>query len=67
MNSPLLFVVTVFVALLIIMGEAPRSSHTQYSTVTGYFLQDDLETDESAFNYVRLVNLQLNEAKFIEL
>ncbi|MCJ1303628.1 hypothetical protein MMC08_006438 [Hypocenomyce scalaris] len=60
---PLLFVVTVFVALLIIMGEAPRSSHTQYSTVTGYFLQDDLETDESAFNYTA-VNFGLKDRSY---
>ncbi|KAE8453011.1 hypothetical protein EG329_012198 [Mollisiaceae sp. DMI_Dod_QoI] len=35
------------------MGEAPKpeGEYLKYSTVTGYFLQDDLETDPSTFDY----------------
>ena len=35
------------------MGESLSSMHLHYSTVTGYFLQDDPATDPSDFDYVR--------------
>ena len=55
MNSPSLFVLTVLVTLFIVMGEAGPPSHIRYSTVPGYFLQDDPNTDDSNFNYVHSV------------
>tara|TARA_R110002033_G_scaffold162780_1_gene199580 strand:+ start:461 stop:718 length:258 start_codon:yes stop_codon:yes gene_type:complete len=40
---------------MIMMGEAPTPSeeYTKYSTVTGYFLQDDEATDPKGFDFVR--------------
>lgn len=32
------------------------ADYIRYSTVTGYFLQDDPATDSSTFNYVRLLS-----------
>ncbi len=60
--SPVLFVATVFVAFFVIMGEAPKpeGEYLKYSTVTGYFLQDDLETDPSTFDYVSLTSCYQN-------
>lgn len=39
---------------MIMMGEAPSPSeeYTKYSTVTGYFLQDDETTDAKGFDFV---------------
>lgn len=50
--SPLLLVATIFVAFSFIIADAAPVFHWQYSTVTGYFLQDDLATDPKEFNYV---------------
>jgi hypothetical protein len=35
---------------------ALKQSYIQYSTVTGYFLQDLNSTDPSTFDYVRLIS-----------
>lgn len=47
------FITTVIVAFMIMMGEAPTPSeeYTKYSTVTGYFLQDDEATDPKGFDF----------------
>lgn len=53
--SPFLFIATLVVAFLIFMGDAPAAPEQEYlkfSTVTGYFLQDDPETDPNGFDYV---------------
>lgn len=55
--SPILFVATVCVAFFVIMGEAPTpegeyARYLKFSTVTGYFQQDDPATDPKAFDYV---------------
>jgi hypothetical protein len=50
-----LFIATVVVALLVVMGEPANSDHPhylKYSTVTGYFLQDDPATNHDGFDYV---------------
>lgn len=59
MFSPFLFVATVIVALLVIMGEAsaPTPKYLKYTTVTGYFQQDDPATDDRNFDYVGNLNL----------
>ncbi|OJD30834.1 phosphoglycerate mutase [Diplodia corticola] len=61
-NSPILFFTTVLLALVFSMGEATQpydvsssnTSHINYTTVTGYFLQDDPATDPSTFDYTKL-------------
>ena len=35
-------------------GQHGPTYHRDYSTVTGYFLQDDAETDPKSFDYVCL-------------
>ncbi|TVY65628.1 putative phosphoglycerate mutase [Lachnellula suecica] len=50
---PILFVLTIIIALFVIMGESPKPTpeHLEYSTVTGYFQQDDPTTDDHGFDY----------------
>lgn len=52
--SPILFIATVCVAFFVIMGEAPKTeeTHLEFSTVTGYFQQDEPATDPKSFDYV---------------
>lgn len=52
MPSPFLLAATVVIALFTAMGESLALSHFEYSTVTGYFLQDDPATDPADFDYV---------------
>jgi hypothetical protein len=55
-QSPILFSITVLAALLTVMGEATSShgaTYINYTTITGFFLQDDPATNASTFNYVR--------------
>lgn len=50
---PLLLVTTVLVAGVMAMAESiPTESHLQFTTVSGYFLQDEPTTDPSKFDYV---------------
>jgi hypothetical protein len=62
---PILFTLTVIIALLIMSREAATSrpvlavgtsadsiEYLEYSTVPGYFQQDDLATDDKSFDYV---------------
>ncbi|KKZ66809.1 hypothetical protein EMCG_07498 [[Emmonsia] crescens] len=51
MPSPFLLAATVVIALFTAMGESLALSHFEYSTVTGYFLQDDPATDPADFDY----------------
>jgi hypothetical protein len=64
-SSPILFFATIVTALLVMMGEAspadrgilnttapPDRRTFNYTTVTGYFLQDDSATNATAFDYV---------------
>lgn len=64
-NSPLLFLATIILALLIMMGESQRiqvplesppkepTKYLEYSIVEGYFQQSDPATDDKNFDYVR--------------
>ena len=54
-SRPVLLALTVG-ALLVIMVRTDRllQSEYKYSTVTGYFLQDDALTDPGSFDYVSL-------------
>ncbi|SLM41213.1 Histidine phosphatase superfamily, clade-1 [Lasallia pustulata] len=45
------------------MGEASTPSHIQYSTVLGYFLQDDPKTNDSSFDYT-FVNFGLIDRSY---
>lgn len=38
---------------LLLACAAPSLAYIQYSTVTGYFLQDDNSTNATTFDYVR--------------
>lgn len=38
---------------MIMGGNSPSKEHLTFATVTGYFLQDDQETDPKGFDYVR--------------
>ncbi|PGG95526.1 hypothetical protein AJ79_10007 [Helicocarpus griseus UAMH5409] len=51
MFSPFLLAATVVIALFMTMAESLCQSHYEYSTVTGYFLQDDPATDPADFDY----------------
>ncbi|KAH6674129.1 histidine phosphatase superfamily [Halenospora varia] len=50
---PFLFLATVIVAFMVMMGESPQPApeYIKYSTVTGYFQQDDHNTDDKKFDY----------------
>jgi hypothetical protein len=52
MFSPVLFLLTIVVFFLVMMGEAETPKYIRYSTVTGFFQQDDPATDASTFDYV---------------
>jgi len=49
------------VTFMIMMGEtpAPEPEYLKYSTVTGFFLQDEPTTDPVTFDYVCLAPLDL--------
>ena len=55
---PFLFVATIVVAFLVMMGESKSAEYTKhtkyikYTTVTGYFQQDDPDTVSETFDYV---------------
>lgn len=46
---------------MVMMGESPAPSeeYTKYSTVTGYFLQDDEATGSKGFDFVSVCLLLL--------
>ncbi|KAI9735884.1 MAG: hypothetical protein M1834_001349 [Cirrosporium novae-zelandiae] len=48
---PCLFVWTVILLITEMMGDAGAASHINYTTVTGFFLQDDPRTNPSTFDY----------------
>ena len=62
--SSLLFLGTIVLGFFVFMGETSTPEYIKYTTVTGYFQQDDLATNASIFNYVRTLpfysNLLLN-------
>lgn len=49
---PFLFVATFVVTCLVMMGESKSAEHIKYTSVTGFFQQDDLATDSGSFDYV---------------
>ncbi|KAI9048773.1 hypothetical protein LZ554_007604 [Drepanopeziza brunnea f. sp. 'monogermtubi'] len=61
----LAFVATIIVAFMVMMGEtpAPSEQHTVYSTVTGYFLQDEEGTDPKGFDFTT-TNFGLIDRKY---
>jgi hypothetical protein len=55
-HRPFLFLTTIIVAFWILIGrskEPEMGHHIEYSTVTGYFLQDDPATEPQGFDFVR--------------
>lgn len=63
-NRAFLFLATIILALLIMMGESQRfqvplastpkpTKYLEYSIVEGYFQQSDPATDDQNFDYVR--------------
>jgi hypothetical protein len=51
---PVLFVITIVVPFFLMMGESsdPKSTYLKYSTVTGYFEQDDPKTEARGYDFV---------------
>lgn len=56
---PFLFVATIVVTFLVMMGESKSAEYIKYTTVTGYFQQDDPVTVSGTFDYVSLQLLVL--------
>ena len=53
MYRPFLFVSTIVVGILVTMGESIQPDEfTRYTTVTGFFQQDDPATNPTGFDYV---------------
>lgn len=48
---PFLFVATIVITFLVMMGESKSAEYIAYTTVTGYFQQDDPATDSGSFDY----------------
>jgi len=46
-----LFVATIVVTFLVMMGETASGEYIQYTTITGFFQQDDPATDSGSFDY----------------
>jgi hypothetical protein len=49
-----LFLATIVISFLIMMGESDTSQYINFSSVTGFFQQDDSATDPSSFDYVNV-------------
>lgn len=47
-----LFVATVLLALIAMAEASWRPSYINYTTITGYFLQDEPSTNPDTFDYV---------------
>lgn len=47
-----LFMMTMIMTMTITVADAQRPSYINYTTITGFFLQDDPTTDPSTFDYV---------------
>jgi hypothetical protein len=56
-SRPILFVVTIIVPFFLMMGESsgPKSTYLKYSTVTGYFEQDDPNTESRGYDFVSYI------------
>jgi len=52
MSSPALIFLTILALMASMNGAHNAPSYIKYSTVLGYFLQDDPDTQASSFNYV---------------
>lgn len=67
-GSPVLLLATVLIAGFAAMAESvPSASYLKYSTVIGYFLQDNPATDPSTFDYVRLYIIDLHQLDCVRL
>ena len=60
-NRPILFIATLLYLFFMMQGVSdtesfakPGDFHFEYTTITGYFLQSENDTDDSKFNFVRL-------------
>ena len=56
--SPFLFLVTVFAAFVVMMGESDIPQYLKYTVVAGFFQQDDPATEAKGFDYVSASSLQ---------
>lgn len=52
-SRPFLFLLTIFATFIVMMGESNTPRHMTYTTVTGYFQQDDPNTDPKGFDFVQ--------------
>ena len=52
-SRPLLFLATIVIAfMMLMMNESDTPQYIRYTTVTGFFLQDDPDTEPKGFDYV---------------
>ena len=58
-SRPFLFLATIVVAFMVMMGESNVPQYIEYTTVTGFFQQDDPATEPNGFDYVSTSNPQL--------
>jgi len=68
MHRSFLLVATIVVGLLVMMGESIQpNEYARYTTVTGFFEQDDPKTVSGSFDYVRsrltLIDMSLIQSR----
>jgi hypothetical protein len=58
-SRPFLFLVTVFATFVVMMGESNIPQYLKYTTVSGFFQQDDPATEPKGFDYVNILSLMV--------
>ena len=56
---PFLFLVTVFATFVVMMRESNIPQYLKYTTVSGFFQQDDPVTEAKGFDYVNISSLEV--------
>ena len=66
---PLLFVITIIVPFFLMMGESSdaKATYLKYSTVTGYFEQDDPKTEARGYDFVHFLYRMLIQEQQLTL
>lgn len=56
-RRPFLFLLTVCATFVVMMGESNIPQYLKYTTVTGFFQQDDPATEANGFDFVRQTSI----------